>query len=450
MAAPALTNPDRVVYGNMGVTKRDVVEFYRNAARYLVPHLKAHPVTLKRYPDQTHGTFFWEKDAPAFTPSWVKTFGVWRRSGEAQIHYILVNDARTLEWAASVGTLEFHPFLAKTPNIEQPAAVVFDLDPGEGVNVIGAGRVSLLLRDLLAQLGLQSFAKVSGVKGVQVYVPLNTPATYSITQPFAKTVAELLHDRHPDLVVSEMARSERTGRVFIDWSQNADYKTTISVYSLRAKRHRPHVSMPVTWDELADAVEADDSSRLYWMADAALERLNDVGDLFAPVLKLKQTLPEPFMREVTKGADTLQKSARRTRAAPAVRASEQGGRRTFTLMADVLAIAIGDQRYAFRIEGKIPERTKQTARAVRLDEHPRSRNTAAPSDSGTVELIEGNAAKGYLYLYFDGQRWRGDYTILREQGNVWAFAKGFVAWSSPPTAKTRAKTFTIATRGRSR
>src|SRR5207248_2330273 len=160
---------DRVVFPLAGFTKRQVIEYYDGVAPFILPHLKDHPVTLKRYPDEAGGEFFWEKDAPAFTPKWVKTFAVWRRTGESQIHYILINDRRTLLWAASVNTLEIHPFLARVPNIEQPTAIVFDLDPGPPAAILQCAQVGFLLRELLARLELQSFAKVSGSKGIQVY-----------------------------------------------------------------------------------------------------------------------------------------------------------------------------------------------------------------------------------------------------------------------------------------
>lgn len=197
---------------------------------------------------------------------------MWRRSGESQIHYIVIDSVRTLVWAVSVGTLEIHPFLAMQPDIERPTEVVFDLDPGEGANILSCARVALLLRDVLARLELQSFAKVSGSKGIQVYVPLNGTNTYATTQPFARTLAELMAREHADLVVAEMPKELRRGRVFVDWSQNADYKTTVGVYSLRAKRRHPYVSAPVTWDELQRAIDGKDESSLYFLPDAVLQR----------------------------------------------------------------------------------------------------------------------------------------------------------------------------------
>ncbi len=245
----ALTNPDKVLYP-VGFTKAQVIDYYLRVAEFILPHLKDRPVTLKRYPDGVTGGFFYEKRAPRFTPEWVKTFPVPRRDGGAPIKYILINDISTLAWTANLANLEIHPFLHRVPKIHSPTAIVFDLDPGERADVLNCAEVALLLRDLFAQLDLQSFVKVSGSKGLQLYVPLNSSATYEVTEAFAHTVAQLLEEQHPKLAVSEMAKQKRAGRVFIDWSQNSEHKTTVSVYSLRAKHDRPYVSMPVTWEEL--------------------------------------------------------------------------------------------------------------------------------------------------------------------------------------------------------
>jgi bifunctional non-homologous end joining protein LigD len=211
-------------------------------------------VTLKRYPDGVHGDAFYEKDAPGFTPEWIRTFPVPRREGGPDINYILINDMATLTWAANMAALELHPFLHRVPKIDNPTHIVFDLNPGEGANISKCAEVAFLLRDVLTKLRLKSFAKVSGSKGIQVYVPLKTPITYRTTQPFARAIAELVEREHSALVVSDMAKNLRVGKVFIDWSQNADHKTTVGVYSLRAKRARPYVSMPVRWDELTTAL----------------------------------------------------------------------------------------------------------------------------------------------------------------------------------------------------
>ncbi len=288
----SVSNLQKVLYPARRFTKAAVIEYYRRIAPVMLPHLRDRPVTLKRFPDGVFGRAFYDKDTPGFAPEWVKTFPVPRRDvSRPPIQYILINDAATLVWAASIAALELHPFLHKAPAIDSPTVAAFDLDPGEGADILNCADVAFLLRDVLQGLGLKSFPKVSGSKGVQVYVPLNTPVTYAATQPFAQALAELLAKQHPDKIVAEMSKSLRRGRVFIDWSQNADHKTTVAVYSLRAKRERPFVSLPVTWDELKSARRKGKADRLFWEADKALERVRKIGDLFAPVLKLKQVLP---------------------------------------------------------------------------------------------------------------------------------------------------------------
>jgi len=290
-----ISNLDKMMYPGHRFTKAKVIDYYISIAPYLLPHLKNRPVTMKRFPDGVFGEFFYEKDAPTFTPSWVKTFPVPRRVGnQPDIRYVIINDLPTLVWVANLANLEIHPFLHRVPKINQPTAIAFDCDPGEGADVVTCARVALLLRDLLRELNLESYAKVSGSKGLQVYVPLNSRVTYDLTQPFAKAVAELMAEREPQLVVAKMPKVFRTKKVFIDWSQNDDYKTTISVYSLRAKTYKPFVSLPVTWDELAAAVKKNDAERLYFEPKQAVKRIKKVGDLFAPVNTLVQKLPSDF------------------------------------------------------------------------------------------------------------------------------------------------------------
>ena len=308
-----LTNPDKVLYPRAGFTKRQVVDYYIAVARYLLPHLEERPVTLKRYPDGTKGPHFYEKDAPTFTPDWVKTFPVPRRGGGPNINYIVINDVATLAWCATLANLELHPFLHRVPRIDVPTAVVFDLDPGEGADVIACGEVALLLRQALAGADLQAFPKVSGSKGLQLHVPLNTPVTYDQTNHFALVTAQVLERSHPRLVVTDMAKAKRAGKIFIDWSQNADYKTTVSVYSLRAKRDQPFVSLPVRWDELERAIADRNAERLYFDPATALQRLADVGDLFRPVLRLKQRLPQGMPSPASGRRSTVASSAGRSR-----------------------------------------------------------------------------------------------------------------------------------------
>ena len=253
-----ISNPDKVLYPAGKFTKADVARYYERIARFLLPHFRNRPVTLKRYPNGVFGEAFYEKDAPGFTPRWVKTFPVPRREGGPDINYILINDVRTLTWAANMAALELHPFLHRVPRIERPTNIVFDLDPGKKTNILQCAEVAFLLRDVLTKLRLKSFPKVSGSKGIQLYIPLNTAMTYDATQPFARAIAEVLEKAHPNKIVADMAKNLRVGKVFIDWSQNADHKTTVGVYSLRAKRARPYVSMPVKWEELTIALKKAD------------------------------------------------------------------------------------------------------------------------------------------------------------------------------------------------
>jgi bifunctional non-homologous end joining protein LigD len=284
-----LSNRDKVLYPEGGFTKGDVIDYYAAAAAVLTRHLEGRPLTVKRWPDGVEGSSFFQKQAPAHRPEWVQTVTV--PSGRKPIDYVLANDAATLVWLANLAALELHTPLARAEAIEQPTVLVFDLDPGEPATVVECCHVALALQGMFEQLGLESFAKTSGSKGLQVYVPLNSrEVTFADTKPFAKAVAELLERAAPELVVSRMTKARRTGKVLIDWSQNDRRKTTVCAYSLRAGP-RPAVSAPICWDELRAALESGDPASLVLEAGAVLERLADRGDLFAPVLSLTQRLP---------------------------------------------------------------------------------------------------------------------------------------------------------------
>jgi bifunctional non-homologous end joining protein LigD len=293
----SISNPDKVLFPDGKVTKSQVVQYYLRMSTWVLPHLKDRPVTLKRYPDGALGDFFYEKNAPKFTPDWVQTFPVERQKSGGTIHYILINDRATLVWLANLANLELHPFLHRVPKIDRPTSIVFDLDPGEGADVLACARVAFMLRDLLGKFELRLFPKVSGSKGLQVYVPLNTAVTYGVTAPFAKAIADLMEEQHPDLIVSDMKKALRVKKVFIDWSQNNISKTTAGVYSLRAATGEPFVSMPVTWEELESAVAKGKPADLYFGMDAALARVSEIGDLFNPMLSIKQKLPAKLLKE---------------------------------------------------------------------------------------------------------------------------------------------------------
>src|SRR5262245_18300618 len=271
-----LSNVDKVMYPDVGFTKGQVIDYYTRVASYLLPHLKDRPITMKRFPDGIAGEHFYEKDAPSFTHDRVNTYPVPRTSGRSMINYILIDDLATLVWSANMANLEIHPFLAKAPNIEVPTMVVFDLDPGDQTNILKSCKVAFLVKVVLEELNLKSLVKVSGSKGIHLHVPLNTGVTHEMTQALARTIAQVLEREHSDLIVAEMAKEKRKGKVFIDWSQNSEHKSTVAVYSLRAKGDRPFVAMPVTWNELKKAVKNDDASSLFFEPEAALKRLKKI------------------------------------------------------------------------------------------------------------------------------------------------------------------------------
>ncbi len=283
----SVTNAAKVFYPKDGFTKGEVIDYYARIAPVMLPHLHRRPVSLKRYPDGVEGFFFYEKQCPAHRPKWMKTTRVSKKEG-GEIDYCVIDDLPSLLWAANMANLEWHTFLHKAPALKRPTALAFDLDPGPPADVVTCCGIALKLKELFDGLGLESFPKTSGSKGLQIYVPLNTAVTYEKTKAFAHAVAESMEREYPDKVVSDMKRSLRKGKVFIDWSQNDDKKTTVTAYSLRAKEH-PTVSTPVTWKEVAVAFSR--KKPLKFESSEVLKRVAKLGDLFEPVLTLKQKLP---------------------------------------------------------------------------------------------------------------------------------------------------------------
>jgi bifunctional non-homologous end joining protein LigD len=279
-----ITNWDKVLYPETGFTKGDLVAFYARVAPVVLPHLHDRPLTLKRYPNGVDQTYFYEKQSPSHRPDWIQT----ARIGE--INYTLAQDRPTLIWLANLADVELHTSLSLAARIDRPTMMVFDLDPGAPAGILECCEVGLVLHGLFEQLGLESLAKTSGSKGLQVYVPLNTAVDYNATKPFARRVAEVLEQRMPELVVSRMTKRLRPGKILVDWSQNDEHKTTANVYSLRA-RERPTVSTPVTWDEVAACREQRDETVLTFEAHELLARVEEQGDLFAPALSTTQQLP---------------------------------------------------------------------------------------------------------------------------------------------------------------
>jgi bifunctional non-homologous end joining protein LigD len=284
-----LSNLDKVLYPAAHFTKSEVIDYYARIAPVMVPHLAGRPITFKRYPDGVDGKSFFEKNAPSHTPEWVPTMtlSAGERDDASTVNYPRIEEAAALVWAGNLAAIEIHPGLARVDHIRQPDHVVFDLDPGEGTDIVECCQVGLWLRDALGDLGLEAFAKTSGSKGLQVYVPLHTPCDFEDTRAFSLAIAQLLEKWHPDLIVTTQERVKRKEKVLIDWMQNASFKTTIGVYSLRAREY-PTVSTPVTWDEVDAAVTATD---LRFDAHAVLDRVAEHGDLWAEMLTMEQSLP---------------------------------------------------------------------------------------------------------------------------------------------------------------
>jgi bifunctional non-homologous end joining protein LigD len=286
----SLSNLDKVLYPKAGFTKGQVLDYYTRIADTLVPHMRDRPLTLKRYPNGVEGHFFYEKNCPKHRPSWVKTRKI--DTGSKKIDFCVCQDLPTLVWVANLASLELHTSLSHARPIKRPTMMVFDLDPGPPAAILDCCRVGLMLRDALAELGLESFPKTSGSKGLQVYVPLNTgEVTYDATKPLSNALARHMESEHGDMVVSSQKKELRKGKVLIDWSQNDEHKTTVCVYSLRA-RERPTVSTPVGWNEVEGALANDDPGALVFEVEEVLERVADRGDVFEPVLSLEQRLPE--------------------------------------------------------------------------------------------------------------------------------------------------------------
>jgi bifunctional non-homologous end joining protein LigD len=286
-----LSNLTKVLYPKTGFTKGDLIDYYARIGPTVLPHLRDRPLTLKRYPDGVEGQYFYEKNCPSHRPDWVETAAIYSRRNERPIDYCLANDLPTLVWLANLADIELHTSLSLAYAIDRPTMMVFDLDPGAPADIVQCCQVGVWLRELFDQLGLEAFAKTSGSKGLQVYVPLNLEVAYRDTKPFSKAVAELLQKQHPDLVVSRQTKELRPGKVLVDWSQNDEHKTTVNVYSVRAKE-RPTVSTPVTWDEVGACLGAGDTETLVFDTDAVLARVAEQGDLFAPVLAVQQELPQ--------------------------------------------------------------------------------------------------------------------------------------------------------------
>jgi bifunctional non-homologous end joining protein LigD len=460
----ALSNLDKIMYPETGFTKSQVIDYYTGVARYILPHLKNRPITLKRFPDGIGAQHFYEKNAPSFTPPWVETFPIARSSEKSVINYIMINDLPTLVWSANLANLEIHPFLAQAPHIEQPTMVVFDLDPGAGANILSSCEAALLVKDLLDRLHLKSFVKVSGSKGIHLYVPLNTRVSYESTRPFAKSIAQLLESEHPDLIISEMPKAKRKGKVFVDWSQNSEHKSTVAVYSLRAKGERPFVAMPVSWDELNKALKREDAAALFFEPDAALKRVKKIGDLFAASLTLEQKLPQAFLElgsaeaapEVFHRATALETYRRKRdftktpEPPPSMTSrSPQEGRRLFVIQKHAarrlhydLRLEMGGTLKSWAVPKGPPYELNEKRLAMATEDHPMEYakfegtipkgeyggGTVMVWDIGTYELVDGNYWKGKLHVFLHGKKLKGEWVLVKGddrngKANTWFLIK---------------------------
>jgi bifunctional non-homologous end joining protein LigD len=281
----SLSNLDKVLYPQAAFAKGHVIDYYTRVSPVLLPHLRDRPLTLKRYPNGVDAPHFYEKQCPSHAPDWVPTARI------ADINFCLANDLPTLVWLANLADLELHTSLARADAYDSPTVIAFDLDPGPPATIVECAEVALELRMIFDHLRMEAFPKTSGSKGMQVYVPLNTPTAYDVTRPFARGLAELLERRRGELVVSDMKKSLRGGKVFVDWSQNTSFKTTVNVYSLRAMP-QPTVSTPLRWEEVEAVTESRNPDDLVFTSADVLKRVAEHGDLFAPVAELRQTLPE--------------------------------------------------------------------------------------------------------------------------------------------------------------
>jgi bifunctional non-homologous end joining protein LigD len=286
-----LTNLEKVLYPKAGFTKGEVIQYYIEIAPALLPHLKNRPLTLKRYPNGVDKEFFYEKRCPPYRPKWLKTAPVWSERKGVEIHYCMANNLESLIWAVNLADLELHTSLSRYPVLNQPTMMVFDLDPGEGADIVNCCEVGLWIQKFFERQKLKCYPKTTGSKGLQIYLPLNTKVSYEETKTYSHLLAQELTQLHPDKVLFKMDKSLRKGKVFIDWSQNDDYKTTVCVYSLRAKDY-PGVSTPVSWDEVEKVLKSKDPKPFVFSPSDVVNRFKKQGDLFEDILLKKQKMPK--------------------------------------------------------------------------------------------------------------------------------------------------------------
>jgi bifunctional non-homologous end joining protein LigD len=470
-----ISNLEKVYYPESGFTKGEVISFYSEIAEVILPHLRNRPLTLKRFPEGITGQHFYEKNAPVHTPPWVKRFAVARSEGGSDIRYVLCNDRATLIWVTNLADIEKHALLAVAPDLQRPTSLVFDLDPGEPAGILECGRVALHLKDLLDTLNLQSFVKVSGSKGLHLIVPLNYEVTYGMTQPFAKALAELACQQMPDRVVSEMAKTLRRGKVFIDWSQNSDFKTTVCVYAMRAKSGEPFISMPISWKELSRAVNGGKQESLSFAPAAAIKRIARIGDLFEPALRIQQKLPSLFTEALAAGppqklsswphnrGKVRDKSLReyaakrdhsRTPEPEALPANEVTDERLHRFVVQKHQASHLHYDWRLEMQGVLrswavpkgpPTKLREARLAMHVEDHPLEyadfEGTIPPGnygagtvmvwDRGEYEDLTGNPAAafhaGKLHIIMRGSKLKGEWILVKDRreegGNKWLLIK---------------------------
>lgn len=450
-AEPEITfkNVDKVFFPGTGFTKGELIKYYLEIAPVLIPHFRDRPVTRIRMPDGVRGERFYEKNAPGYAPEWLPRTQVARVEGGV-INYLMIQDARVLAWVANDAAVELHPFLHRADDIERPTHMAFDLDPGEGSDMLTCIEVAWHVRDALDRFKLQAFPKVTGSKGLQLYVPLNTPITYDSVTPFAKALAEALARAHPDLVVSNMLKTLRVKKVLIDWSQNHSKKTTVGAYSVRGKRDEPFVSAPVTWDELKRAAKSGNIQPLFFPPKEVLARVKKHGDLFAPVLELKQKLPPKFVvessapRKVPKALRAYAEKrdfAKTEEPAPAPvlpTRSQQGSRRRFVVQKHAAShlhydfrLESGDTLKSWAIPKGVPLKMDERRSAFATEDHPieyldfegtiaegeYGGGTVMVWDIGTFDTVEGHYWKGLWKVYLSGKKLKGEWTLQKVDDN---------------------------------
>jgi bifunctional non-homologous end joining protein LigD len=283
-----LTNLDKVLYPATGFTKGQVVDYYTRIAPVMLDHLAGRPVTMVRLPDGVDGERFFEKRCPPHRPQWLPTVPL---DADSATHACCIDARAGLVWTANLAALELHTPQARADEPWQPTAMVFDLDPGAPADIVDCARVALDVRELLGQLGLEVVAKTSGSKGIHLSVGLRPAADAEQTKSFALAVGRILESRDKKRVTVTMARDQRGGKVFVDWSQNDRHKTTVCAYSMRATAV-PSVSTPIAWDEIETVLDAGDASSLTFDPATVLTRVDELGDLYAGSLTDDQELPE--------------------------------------------------------------------------------------------------------------------------------------------------------------